>query len=171
MPILEVRPLELREANAYIEEHHRHHGRVQGHRWSLGCYDENGTLVGCAVMGRPTSGVDPKRVLEVTRLCTNGHRNACSKLYAAAARAAAAMGFEIIQTYIYESELGSSLRASGWEMVRRAHPSGRHRARSDGMPRDLTHVSTPKTLWRRRLNGTTERFAHHRDARDPSTRR
>ena len=52
--------------------------------------------------------------LEVTRLCTNGAKNACSFLYGAAARAAAAMGYKRIITYTLESENGASLRASGW---------------------------------------------------------
>ena len=51
---------------------------------------------------------------EVTRLCTNGAKNACSFLYGAAARAAAAMGYKRIITYTLESENGASLRASGW---------------------------------------------------------
>ena len=53
-------------------------------------------------------------VNELTRLCTNGAKNACSFLYGAAARAAAAMGYKRIITYTLESENGASLRASGW---------------------------------------------------------
>ncbi len=41
-------------------------------------------------------------------------KNACSFLYGAAARAAAAMGYKRIITYTLESENGASLRASGW---------------------------------------------------------
>lgn len=54
-------------------------------------------------------------MLEVSRLVTDGTRNACSILYAAAARAADAMGFVKIQTYILADEPGTSLLASGWE--------------------------------------------------------
>lgn len=161
--IVRVVPLELREANAFVEQHHRHHKPVQGHRWSLGIVDDAGVLHGCAIVGRPTSGLDPRRIVEVTRLCTDGSMNACSMLYSAAARAAREMGFEIIQTYIFESEHGSSLKASGWYFDRAAHPSGRHRARSDGKTRDTELVAVRKTLWRKRLNGTSEDFAHHKD--------
>ena len=38
----------------------------------------------------------------------------CSFLYARAARAAQAMGFDFIQTYILEEESGASLRAVAW---------------------------------------------------------
>ena len=48
--------------------------------------------------------------MEVNRLCTDGTRNACSMLYAAAWRAARAMGYKRIVTYILESENGASLR-------------------------------------------------------------
>lgn len=161
---LKVVPLELREANAYIEAHHRHHKRVQGHRFSLGVVTAEGQLVGCAVVGRPTSGLDPKRILEVTRLCSDGTGNVCSMLYAAAARAGKALGYEKIQTYIFQSESGVSLRASGWTYERDAHPSGRHHARSDGTSRNTAYVAIPKTLWSKQLNASdpTKVFAHHR---------
>lgn len=157
-------PIELREANAFIEEKHRHHSRVQGHRFSIGVVDGNGTLRGCAVLGRPTSGLDPKQILEVTRLCSDGTPNVCSMLYAAAARAAKAIGYKRIQTYIYESEHGSSLKATGWRFERKAHPSGRHRKRSDGASRNTDHVGIPKTLWVKDLqNEVSEKtWSHHR---------
>lgn len=162
MRTLTIRPLELREANAFIENNHRHHGKVQGHRFSIGCFDTD-TLVGCAVCGRPTSGLDPKRILEVTRLCSDGSNNVCSMLYSAAARAAQALGYERIQTYIFGSENGASLRASGWVFERKAYPSGRHRKRSDGTFRNTEFVDVPKTLWIRDLKPTVGKiFAHHK---------
>ena len=75
-------------------------------------------LVGVAVVGRPVARMTNQRtVVEVTRLCTDGTKNACSKLYAAAARIAKEMGFESIQTFILDSESGVSLKAAGWELV------------------------------------------------------
>lgn len=159
---LRVVPLELREANAFVEEHHRHHKKVQDHRFSIGAVDEDGVLHACAVMGRPTSGLDPKRLLEVTRMCSDGTDNACSMLYGAAARAAKALGFEKIQTYIFEDETGVSLTASGWSMERKAHPSGRHHQRSDGQKRNTAYVEIGKTLWSRPLQRSTEPIGHHR---------
>lgn len=161
---LKVIPLELRDANAHIEAHHRHHKRVQGHRFSLGVVDDEGVLRGCAVVGRPTSGLDPSRILEVTRLCTDGTPNVCSMLYSAAARAGREMGYERIQTYIFAEETGASLKASGWLYERLAHPSGRHRARSDGQQRNLEFVEIEKTLWAKTLNGSepTKQWSHHR---------
>lgn len=110
-------PLELRVANAWIDQVHRHHAPVRGHKFSIGCEDaKTGEFVGAVVVGRPVArGVDYRKTIEATRLATNGAKNACSFLYAAAARAAEAMGYEKIQTYILCSEPGTSLRAAGWE--------------------------------------------------------
>lgn len=36
--MLEIRHIELSEANAYVTENHRHHKAVRGHRFSLACY-------------------------------------------------------------------------------------------------------------------------------------
>lgn len=110
-----IRPCELKDANAYIERYHRHHKRVVGHRFSIGYWIDDVALVGVAVVGRPVArAVDQRRVVEVARLCTNGHANACSALYAAAARASKEIGYDRIQTYILESEPATSLKAAGW---------------------------------------------------------
>ena len=54
---------------------------------------------------------------EVSRLCTDGTRNACSFLYGACARAAFALGYKRIGTYILASEPGASLYGAGWRLV------------------------------------------------------
>lgn len=112
-----VVPLELAEANRLVTKWHRHHKPVQGHRFSIGVLTESGDLVGCAIVGRPVDrlGGDPSEVVEISRLVTNGHPNACSALYGAAARAAHALGYRRIQTYILHTESGTSLKASGWK--------------------------------------------------------
>lgn len=38
--MLEITPMTLREANAYVEQHHRHHGPVVGHKFSIGALTE-----------------------------------------------------------------------------------------------------------------------------------
>jgi hypothetical protein len=108
--------LTLAEANALIAQFHRHHKPVVGHRFTIGAEDATGRVVGAAVTGRPVARKTPQyRVVEVTRLVTDGTYNACSMLYAASARAAEAMGYDKIQTFILDEELGTSLKASGWE--------------------------------------------------------
>lgn len=110
-------PLDLAEANAFVAEHHRHHKPVVGHKFSLGAVAAE-KIVGVAIVGRPVSRRrDDGMTLEVTRLCTDGTKNACSFLYGACARAAFALGFRRIGTYILKSESGTSLSAAGWRMI------------------------------------------------------
>lgn len=70
--MLELTPISLAEANAYVSKFHRHHKAVQGHKFSIGC-SEGGKLVGVVIVGRPVSRyLDNGTTLEVTRLCTDG---------------------------------------------------------------------------------------------------
>jgi hypothetical protein len=143
---VKIRPVTRDEAYAYLREHHRHHGVTTGYKFALGA-EKNNELVGVVTVGRPSSrmlqSAEPL-TCEVTRLCTNGTRNACSFLYGAARRVAFEMGFQRIVTYILESEPGSSLKASGWKFVRVTkggswdRPS---RGRADKAP------TVPKQLW------------------------
>lgn len=111
---LSVIPISLKKANCFVEELYRHHTKVQGHKFSLGVID-NDKMVGVCIVGRPVSRyLDDGMTLEVTRLCTDGTKNACSILYGRSARIAKDMGYSKIITYILQSENGSSLKASGW---------------------------------------------------------
>ncbi len=113
--IAEIIPISLREANRFIEKHHRHSGRAQGCKFCVALSDGHGTLHGVAVVGRPISRyLDDGRTAEVTRLCTDGTFNGCSFLYGCCARIAREMGFRKIITYTLAEENGASLRASGW---------------------------------------------------------
>lgn len=107
-------PISLKDANAFVEEFHRHHSKVQGHKFSIGVTDDD-KLVGVCIVGRPVSRyLDDGNTLEVTRLCTDGTYNACSILYSRVAKIAKDMGYSKIITYILQSESGTSLKASGW---------------------------------------------------------
>lgn len=109
-------PLELKDLNALVASLHRHHKPVQGHRFSIGVEHE-GKIVGGVSVGRPTARMtDQRKVLEVTRLVTDGTKNACSILYSAAARVGKELGYERIQTFILDTEPGTSLKAAGWHM-------------------------------------------------------
>jgi hypothetical protein len=109
-----IKPLTLQQANELINQWHRHHKPALWHRFSVGACDGS-ELVGAAIIGRPVARkTDQYNVAEVTRLVTNGHKNACSFLYAAAARIAREMGFVKIQTFILKDETGKSLEAAGW---------------------------------------------------------
>jgi len=107
-------PLHLREANEFVARHHRHNLPTVGGKFALGVADDEGTLVGVAVAGRPVARrLDDGKTLEVLRVCTDGTPNACSFLYARCAKVARLMGYERVITYTLESEGGASLKAVG----------------------------------------------------------
>lgn len=137
-------PLTIDEANAFIAKHHRHHRPVVGHKFSLGAV-KNDKVVGVAIVGRPVSRMrDDGLTLEVTRLCTDGSKNACSFLYGAAARAAFALGFRRIGTYTLPQESGASLRGAGWKLI---GERGGGSWSAPSRPRVDTHPLQTKLLW------------------------
>lgn len=141
---LQVVPVSLAIANAFVSEKHRHHPKVQGHKFSLGC-TLDGTLVGVVVVGRPVARLrDDGFTAEVTRLCTDGTYNVCSMLYSAAAKVAFAMGYCRIGTYTLPEEDGASLRAAGWN-CRGEAGGGNWNVKS--RPRKDTPDRLQKTKW------------------------
>lgn len=146
MSKLQVIPLDFVDAADFVREHHRHHTPPVGHKFSIGavCGDD---LVGVVIVGRPVARRrDDGRTLEVTRLCTTGHPNACSFLYGAAARATFALGYDRIGTYILKREPGTSLVAAGWKLI------GETRGKSwsvPSRPREDKHPIEPKFLFER----------------------
>lgn len=111
---LEIVPITLRCACAFIKENHRHNKPPRGHKFSIGL-ECDGELVGVATAGRPVArAFDDGRTLEINRTCTDGTKNANSMLYGAIWRCAKAMGYLRAITYTQADETGSSLRAVGW---------------------------------------------------------
>lgn len=152
---MEIKHLELTEANKLVEELHRHHKPVRGHRFSIGALDDNGKLIGAAIIGRPVArAVDSSTTLEVTRLVTDGTANACSFLYAASARAGKALGYKFIQTYILKEETGVSLKASGWTfdgVTTHDEKSSWGDSRKDGLVRRTDQPQGIKQRWKKEL--------------------
>jgi hypothetical protein len=112
---LSIMPCELAEANAFVVEHHRHHGRVVGHKFSLSVVEAE-KVVGVAIVSRPVSRMlDDGLTLEVSRCCTDGTKDAASALYGAARRATFALGYRRLITYTLATEPGTSLKAAGWK--------------------------------------------------------
>lgn len=144
MSKLRAIPLNLDEANAFVARHHRHHKPVVGHKFSIGAALGE-IIVGVVIVGRPVSRHrDDGMTLEVTRLCSDGSPNACSFLYGAAARAAFALGYTRIGTYILKSEPGTTLKAAGWKLIgERGGGSWSVKSR----PRVDTHPLEPKLLF------------------------
>ena len=115
---LHIVPITFRQAEAFVLEHHRHHGPARGCRFVLGVATEEGALVGVAMVGRPVArAYDDGLTLEVNRTCTDGTKNANSCLYGAAWRVARELGYTRLITYTQAEETGGSLRGAGWSVV------------------------------------------------------
>ena len=114
---LEIVPLTFKEAKFFIDRFHRHHRAPTGGLFAIGCACGL-EIVGVATVGKPIARLlDDGWTVEVTRVCTNGIPHVPSKLYAACWRAAKAMGWKRLITYILNSEPGTSLKAAGWKCV------------------------------------------------------
>jgi hypothetical protein len=139
-------PITLRQANAYIAEHHRHHRPARGCISVVGVA-EGDRRCGVAVVGRPVARLlQDGFTAEVTRCCTDGTRNACSILYRAAWRSVKALGYLRLVTYTLPEEGGASLRAAGFTRVGVAG-GGRWSRPRCGRPRADEHPTVPKLRW------------------------
>lgn len=146
--MLELTPVTLKEANGFVQKYHRHHKPSVGHKFSIGVR-KDGEMVGVAICGRPVSRhYDDGYTLEINRLCTDGTYNACSILYGAAYRAAKAMGYKRVITYILESESGVSLKASGYQCEGKA---GGLEWNGDRKPKEEIYPREMKTRWVKKI--------------------
>ncbi len=142
-------PLELKQANEFVDNLHRHHDSVHRDKFRLGC-EIDGKLVGVVQLARPVSRMlDDGKTIEVVRMCTDGTKNVCSFLYSRAARIAKEMGYSKIITYILDSESGMSLKASGWH--KEADTKGQYWSRPS-RPRSTTAPTCNKQRWAKTLN-------------------
>lgn len=150
MTELHLVPVTFDKASDFVALWHRHHGRPAGHKFSIGVASSAGVLHGVIIVGRPgPRAFDDGSTLEVIRSATDGASNANSMLYAAAWRAAKALGYRRLVTYTQQGESGSSLRAAGWRVIaERPARSGwttpsrpRHDRGVDGIPRTLWEAS------------------------------
>jgi hypothetical protein len=95
---------------------HRHNRPTLGAILCAGV-EHDGELRGVAIAGRPVARkLDDGETLEILRVCTDGTRNACSKLYAAIRSAARSLGYRRVITYTLPEEGGASLRAAGFRL-------------------------------------------------------
>lgn len=143
--MIEIVPMTLGEAIAFVASHHRHHEPPQGGLFAIGV-SVDAAIVGVVIVGRPVARMiaADDYTAEVTRLCTDGSRNACSALYAAAWRACRAMGYRRLITYTLPSEGGASLRAAGWTLIGEAGGGSWSRRTR---PRVDTHPTQVKLRW------------------------
>lgn len=152
---LERRPISLRAARAFVDEHHGHSSSPRGWLYGTSLWTADDQLVGVAIAGRPIARLlQDGFTVEITRCClaeAGVHRNAASALYGALCRAGTALGYRSAITYTLEDEDATSVRAAGfiedasvpgaatWDRPSRRHPDRAQRP------------TGPKVRWRREL--------------------
>jgi len=142
---LELVPVYTDEAAEFARVHHRHLPRVAGHILCLGAA-KDGRVVGVAVVARPVARLNcDGYTCELTRLATDGTRNAASFLLRRAWRAAQAIGYRRMVTYTLDTEPGTSLRAAGFRFLGHTPPGRRWNTPS--RPRVDTSPAQRKLRW------------------------
>lgn len=145
---LHLVPVSFADACGFVQLWHRHLLPPVGCKFCVAVADEADVLRGVAIVGRPVArSYDNGVTLEVTRLATDGTPNASSMLYAASWRAAKALGYRRLVTYILaDEETGASLRAAGYRVV--AHRPARTGWTTPSRPReDRGTDGIPRTLF------------------------
>jgi hypothetical protein len=145
---LVITPISISDASEFIRQHHRHHSAPQGGLFAVSA-SLAGEIVAVAIIGRPVARMlQDGWTAEVIRLASTGVRNACSILYGAAWRAAKALGYKRLITYILDTEPGTTLKAAGWKLVGSAGGGSWSR---ESRPRVDRHPTQGKFLWERTI--------------------
>lgn len=144
---LHLVPVKYADAAGFVAEHHRHHRPPPGHKFSIGVANDDGVLVGVAMVGRPVARhYDDGMTLEVNRTATDGTKNANSMLYGACWRVASGLGYRRLITYTQDGETGASLRGAGWRVVNQLAPkAGWTRPSRPRVDRGVDRIA--RTLW------------------------
>jgi hypothetical protein len=133
----------MKAAKPYNFEVHRRLPEVQGGLWAVRLVDDDGAVVGGAIVGHAARTIPD--VLAVLRVAVEpGHMNGCSMLYGACSGAARYMGAEDLVTYLHLDEHGASLKASNW--VYGGNTDGGEWSR-DGRECRLAIDPLPKKRW------------------------
>jgi hypothetical protein len=141
---LSIVPLSLKQASQFVANKHSHHKPPQGGKFAIGVQCD-GILCGVVIVGHPVARMlDNGITAEITRCCTDGTANAASKLYRAAVRTAAAMGYKRVISYTLETERGTSLVAAGFNRQRMTTGGSWSRKRRE---RQDKHPLGCKVLW------------------------
>lgn len=116
---MHLAPIDLSAVRKHVGENHSHNRAKVFWKFGTSVVDDvDKSLLGVGAAGRPKargldSGYDGD-ALEIVRVCTTGHKNACSMIYGALCRAGFALGYDPIYTYTLVSECASCVRAAGF---------------------------------------------------------
>lgn len=140
-------PVSRKQANEHVAAWHRHNEPVVQSIFVVGVSDDEGVLRAVAIAERPKArGNADVDTIEITRVASDGTKNACSMLYGACSRAAFALGYRRVITYMQADESGSSLRAAGYRVLASRPP--RRGWSTPSRPRaNARYRSVQRQLW------------------------
>ncbi|MBG95089.1 MAG: hypothetical protein CL793_07540 [Chloroflexi bacterium] len=141
----------LESVKQFVRENHRHApAPPAGWRWGYTIWAGD-FMLGVAMVGRPAARrIDGTKVIDVSRVCVSRRasaevaENACSMVYARAARDGAKAGFERVITYTIAGEPAAGCRAAGMEVEHRSRSGNWNRA---GRRRNSRNSTRPKVRW------------------------
>jgi hypothetical protein len=110
---LTAKPCTIKQAREVVRRLHRHLKVVGGGRFAVAA-DLSGTVVGVGIVGNGPRLWEGTTKMVITRVATDGTRNACTLIYGALCRAGKALGYTEAWTYTLPEEPGTSLKAAGF---------------------------------------------------------
>ncbi len=117
---MQIKPISIKQANAFVDKYHRHNKTVRAAKFCIAALTNNKEeeMVGVLVAAIPNARLlNDGWSIEFTRVCTDGTPNACSFLIGKGRRVAQAMGYKKIITYTRADETGASMKASNFKLV------------------------------------------------------
>lgn len=148
-------PMTFRGGSAWVAQYHRHNKPPRGCKFVIGAADDQGTIWGVAMAGRPVARAwDDGLTLEVNRtvVLDDGPPNVNSHLYAACWRVGRAMGYLRCITMTQGDEPGTSLIAAGYRLVGERKPrtswqEATHDERLKAMRDPVGNGGVPRKVW------------------------
>jgi len=142
-------PLSLREANDFVDAHHRHSARTSndGGKFAIGL-EMAGELVGAAIVGRPIARLlQQPGTAELLRCCVGpgAPDGAGKQLNSRCKRIWQLMCGVRLVTYTLSREAGGSLSGAGFRRVAEAHSNDSKWQQRGRAARPL--ADEPKTRW------------------------
>lgn len=122
---MNIVPITLKQANAYVTQYHRHHKACTGCKFCIGV-EECGQLVGVAICGRPVSRhLDDGKTLEINRLSLIDYTQYSTLAMLVGAPTATAIGF-----YAWKAKAENVIK------IKQEHPE-----ETKDVPVDLNNIS------------------------------
>lgn len=147
-----VAPCTIKRAKAEVLRLHRHLPVVGWGRFAAAA-SFAGVVVGVGIVGNGPRVWEGTTKMVITRVATDGTRNACTLIYGALCRAGKALGYTEAWTYTLPEEPGTSLRAAGFRDMGVTDGGEHDRV---GRPRRKAVRDEPKRRWLRILCGDSQ---------------